>query len=100
MRRKMTMMDTLYWLNMCENYENYENDENDDDDDDDDDDDEQAAPRNSPVRARLSQKNRERAEQRRQAFLGAMGQQAEFKSCQKLPAGKKYIHTPAYWQLD
>ena len=30
MRRKMTMMDTLYWLNMCENYEN---DENDDDDD-------------------------------------------------------------------
>jgi hypothetical protein len=33
MRRKMTMMDTLYWLNMCENYENYENYENDDDDD-------------------------------------------------------------------
>ena len=33
MRRKMTMMDTLYWLNMCESYESYENYENDDDDD-------------------------------------------------------------------
>ena len=33
MRRKMTMMDTLYWLNMCESYESYENHENDDDDD-------------------------------------------------------------------